>query len=401
MDEPDHLTSLLECIADQTYRHFRLYICVNQPDSWWYIPGKREVCQRNRETLRLLEGFNEFPVTLVDRSSPGLGWTGKKHGVGFARKTVMDAISEVAGDVIVSLDADTIFSGDYLRSLAQNFQQFPNCAALAVPYFHLPPEDPEAYRAILRYEIYMRHYFLNLARIRSPYAFTALGSAMAVPVRAFRAIGGMTPKLSGEDFYFLQKLRKFGDVLLWNPEPVHPAARFSDRVFFGTGPAMIRGAGGDWTSYPVYPLKFFDDILETYRLIPELFHKTLKTKVIAFMSDIFREEDPCEPLRRNHPDPLRFARAFHEKLDGLRVLQYLKESKIQDNTTDEENLADYLDTYHSVTIRKQLLHEGQEFTFSGATLTQLEAIRMFLFEEEQRYRFNSVPLLPGRRPRPV
>ncbi len=91
-------------------------------------------------------------------------------------------------------------------------------------------------------------------------SFTAIGSAMALPVKSYRAIGGMTPHKSGEDFYFLQKLRKFGKVLTWNKEKVYPEARYSDRVFFGTGPAMIKGRDGDWSSYPIYPFELFDEI---------------------------------------------------------------------------------------------------------------------------------------------
>ena len=76
---------------------------------------------------------------------------------------------------------------------------------LAVPYYHKLIGDATD-RLILRYEIYMRCYLINLLRIQNPYAFTALGSAMAVTVRAYRKAGGLTPVKSGEDFYFLQNL---------------------------------------------------------------------------------------------------------------------------------------------------------------------------------------------------
>jgi hypothetical protein len=367
---------------------------VNQPDAWWDDPAKAGACSRNAATISVLRNFREFEIDVTDRSSRGNGWKGKQHGVGYARKTVMDRINQVAGpgDIMVSLDADTVFGENYLRSVAENFAENPTAAALAVPYYHNAPADPVAARAILRYEIYMRHYFLNLFRIGSPYAFTALGSAMALPVRAYRAIGGMTPKLSGEDFYFLQKLRKYGEILLWNEDVVYPEARFSDRVFFGTGPAMIKGAAGDWVSYPIYPQRFFDAIHETCSLLPQLYSGAVDTPVVRFLSDVFREADPFQPLRINHRDPLRFNRAFHEKFDGLRILQYLKKSKENDPATDEENLWNFLET---INYMEDPLVNGinrREFSLETSPTGELEVIRDYLYRKEMEARLSSKPV---------
>ena len=393
MDEPELLRRLLNCISVQSYRHFKLVVCVNQPESWWDDSHKVIVCQNNEESLRLLSAFQGIDIEVIDRSSVGNGWTGKRHGVGYARKTLMDRINEVAGpgDVIVSFDADSFIAEDYLGSIARNFRDHPGSAALALPYFHPAPPDASAARAMLRYEIYMRHYFLNLHRIGSPYAFTALGSAMALPVRAYRAIGGMTPKLSGEDFYFLQKLRKYGEVLLWNDELVYPEARFSDRVFFGTGPAMIKGATGDWSSYPIYPLTLFDEMLETYRLIPEMFRHPVDTNVTRFLSSAFREDDVCLPLRLNHKDPEHFTRAFHEKFDGLRILQYLKSAKESDISTDEKNLWEFLNRFYPGKETDDLGIDQESFSFTDSPVDELEKIRIFLFETEMKSRFTSAP----------
>jgi hypothetical protein len=393
MDEPGLLVRLLDCIRGQSYRRFKLFACVNQPESWWNHPEKIIACENNQESIRRLHEFPGFGIEVIDRSSRGHGWTGKRHGVGYARKTVMDRINSIANpdDVIVSLDADSVFSENYLLSVARNFHEHPEAAALAAPYFHNMPDDTRAARAMLRYEIYMRHYFLNLARIVSPYAFTALGSAMALPVWAYRTIGGMTPKLSGEDFYFLQKLRKFGTVLLWNEEVVYPEARFSDRVFFGTGPAMIRGAAGDWSGYPVYPVSFFDKIFETYSLLPQIYLQPVNTSVVRFMATAFREEDPFQPLRLNHRDLEHFTRAFHEKFDGLRILQYLKSAKESDRLTDEENLWEFMMRFYSQQELDSLDIAPESFSFSDSPVEELEKIRMFLFQKEMNVRHASVP----------
>ena len=391
MDEPDFLPRLLDCLAAQSYRRFKLFVCVNQPEFWWCNPGKKLSCQHNASSLALLKGWKGCETVVIDRSSRGHGWTGKQHGVGYARKTLMDQIDNTAqpDDIIISLDADTVFSEDFFTSVARNFRAHPDAVALAVPYFHKTSCDDLANRAILRYEIYMRHYFLNLDRIGSPYAFTALGSAMALPVWAYRAIGGMTPKLSGEDFYFLQKLRKYGKVLLWNEEMVYPEARFSDRVFFGTGPAMIKGAAGDWTSYPVYPVSLFDEIFETYQLLPAFYIELQDTKIARFISLIFKDKDPFQPLRSNHKDPDHFIRAFHEKFDGLRILQYLKTSIVRYQSSDEENLKEFLQTVYPVADLEKLNINWENLSFADSSVEELSKIREFLFQKETDARFTS------------
>jgi hypothetical protein len=382
----------MECIDSQSFRDFTVVLCINQPDEWWEQPRKKVICENNLSALRDFARWNRFPVHIIDKCSPGKGWKGKRHGVGWARKTAMDFIAETAegNDIILSLDADTTFPPTYFASVSAAFHQHPAAASLCIPYFHLPVNDPAAYRAILRYEIYMRHFVINLWRTGSPYSFTALGSAMACPVWAYRAVGGLTPKLSGEDFYFLQKLRKFGDMLFWNGVKVHPAARFSDRVYFGTGPAMIRGAQGDWSSYPIYPARFFDEIEQTCALFPVLFHEPVQTPLTEFLQVIFNEEDPWEPLRINFPDPLRFIRACHEKFDGLRILQDLKRRHKSAIRTDEEELIEFLDRFYPEEMRMMKV-DFRAFSFKESAIADLEKIRTFLATCEDASRISSIP----------
>lgn len=388
MDEPELLPLTLRAVSAQNYPYFRVVVCVNQPDSWWEDPVKLRQCQHNRECLQILQTFQGADITVLDFSSPGRGWKGKQHGVGYARKTVMDYIARTAApeDIIISMDADTTFSPGYFSSVADTFLKNGDLVAVAVPYYHVLTGKQDEDRAILRYEIYMRHYFLSLARLNSPYSFTALGSAMAVPVHAYRAIGGMTPKLSGEDFYFLQKLRKYGNVGIWNPVLVNPAARFSDRVFFGTGPAMIRGAAGDWNSYPIYPDSLFNLIGETYAMIDSMFEQTTSTPVTRFLQEVFREEDPFHPIRRNHKDRARFIRAFHEKLDGLRILQFLKTNHKSFQGSDEKNLRQFLTDHYPVSASVAPALFRNDFSLTASCTEELSALRDFLFTQEMALR---------------
>jgi hypothetical protein len=381
----------MDCISRQTCRDFLLYVCVNQPEDWWDDPSKDPVCIHNRETLEYLVKLDDPQIVIIDRSSRGNGWTGKKHGVGWARKTVMDRISEnaAADDILLSLDADTTFSPEYFGSVLENFAKHPDAVAAAIPYFHKPVTDHRACRAMLRYEIYMRYYSINLWQTGTPYTFTALGSAMACPLKAYRAVGGMTPKMSGEDFYFLQKLRKYGKMLYYNEEKVYPAARFSDRVYFGTGPAMIKGDAGDWSSYPIYPARFFDEITGTINDFPNFFDKTPATRVTGFLKSLFGEEDPFQPLRVNSRDSGQFVRACHEKFDGLRILQYLKMRNKEEPSRDEENLADFLGNVNA-SERNSFTFDQRNFSFADADLASLEEIRMFLVKKEEEIQVKKI-----------
>ncbi len=385
-DELDFLPGFIECVRSQSHTNFKLVVCINQRDDWWENLNKVKVCKNNAEAIGLLKNIKDFPQDIIDRSSHGKGWKGKDFGVGWARKTAMDHISAQAedNDIIISLDADTKFNPDYFMSVTENLNRHPDAVALSVPYYHERTGDEEKDRAILRYEIYMRYYAINLWRIGNPYSFTAIGSAIALPVRSYRAIGGITPHKSGEDFYFVQKLRKFGKILTWNQEKVYPAARYSDRVFFGTGPAMIKGRGGDWKSYPVYPFEYFDEVKQTYDLFPVLFKEDVATPMDEFFREKFQGKNIWEPLRENFRAEEKFVKACHHKIDALRILQFLKWKNAGNNDSDEENLIRWFGRFYPEKI-SLLQFDLKKFTFSDNPILELDSVRNMLSEIEEKF----------------
>jgi cellulose synthase/poly-beta-1,6-N-acetylglucosamine synthase-like glycosyltransferase len=380
-NEFEYIEETLYCLHNQNLKDFHTWICVNQPESYWENPEKLHICQNNKSTLELLRNYPLPHLHIIDHSSRGKGWQEGKLGVGMARSTIMNHILAEAddSDIIVSMDADTVFRENYLGSVSELFRQNPQAMGLANPYYHNLVQDEALNRAILRYEIYMRYYALNMRFTGSPYCFTPLGSAMAAPVWAYKKIGGLTPKKSGEDFYFLQKLTKSGKVLMYNDEIVYPGTRESDRVFFGTGPAVIKGLAGQWTAYPLFNLDLFEKVKQTIDLFPNLFHCPQKTP----MDDFFREQFGCAdifaPLRSNHKNPERFVKACHEKLDGLRILQFLKDSHNRLPGKDEDNLRLFLkDNFNIQSIELEL----EELNFSNSPVENINKIRNFLFETE-------------------
>lgn len=341
MDEAENLPLLLHQLSEQSFRQFDLYLCVNQPDSWWTDSdsGHLRVCQSNRQSIDLVLSAMPslpFPVHVINRSTPGQGWSAKRKGVGWARKELFAQIQaeKTDNELIVSLDADTRIAHSYLELLASEFNQRPHLSAIAVPYYHPLSGNETLDRPMLRYECYMRHYLLHLLRIGSPYAFTALGSAMAFPLWAYRRVGGITPLQGGEDFYLLQKFAKTGSVATrlqvsdnlspLSPAVVRPQGRASARVPFGTGPAIAKGTEALSESYPFFNDLGFKLIDDTYALFPTLYGHDVETPMSSFLRQQLATDDLWGPLRKNFKTPQQFTHACAERVDGLRILQFLK-----------------------------------------------------------------------------
>ena len=386
MNEMERLPLLMHAIMEQTEQNFRLVVCVNQPESWWSNPDHVLVCEDNQLAISYLQSFRDKRIEILDRTSPGKGWPPKGLGIGAARKFIMDHISESAfpNDIIISMDADTVFNKEYFASVAENLKLNPAASAISVPYYHRLTLNSELDRAMLRYEIYMRAYVINMWRIKSPYSFTALGSAIALPVWAYKTAGGMTPKLSGEDFYFLQKIVKSGRLLHWNGEIVYPAARLSDRVFFGTGPALIKGIEGDWSSYPVYDYHLFDQVAETYDAFAMLFRKDIPTPLDNFLVRKFGVL-PWPKLRKNFKTQAHFIRACHEVIDGLRIIQFMKESQPADEKISEMALLKLLSLYEKQ-FPELISGLDANIDFKLSSVTELDHIRDVLFTIEMHCR---------------
>jgi hypothetical protein len=335
LDERDWLPATIASLAGQSVQGFNVMVCVNQPEAWWSDPLKRDICLRNMEVLDALRADADilpFRLHILDRCSPGNGWPQGRGGAGMARRTVMDEACRLGGasSVIVSADADTLFDPTYLGDIADRLTERPDATAIAAPYYHPLTGNEAVDKSIIRYELFLRLYLMNLMRIRSPYAFTAIGSAIAITAEGYRKTGGVPLLQSGEDFYLLQKAVKTGKVLTALPSKVYPAARFSHRVPFGTGPAIASGLNGDWAAYPFIHPRHFDTISEFYQLIPGLFVHDLKTPVDDFLTEQFGSSEIWHSLRSNCASVNTFAKAVHQKVDGLRLWQMLRRKGRED-----------------------------------------------------------------------
>lgn len=325
--ERDWLPRTIDALCQQTHLDFHLTICVNQPASWREDPERAVITDENRETLQWLTDqvpHLPFPVTIID-AVDGEAPEDAVAGVGWARARIFDPICAKGDDLCISLDADTHFPTDYVLTIKESFECFPNALGLAVPYYHQVPADPQQALHLLRYELYMRYYQLSLWRIGSPYAYLPLGSAIAFRASAYRRVGGMPPRDAGEDFYFLQRLRKAGPIMRHVPTCVYPASRPSDRVPFGTGPLLReQSLALQDIRFPFYAQQAFDLIAQSFAAFPRLYREDFPLPVAPWLPKAFNKPGAWARIRANMPTEERFIKASHERLDGLRTLQFLR-----------------------------------------------------------------------------
>ena len=157
------------------------------------------------------------------------------------------------------------------------------------------------------------------------------------------------------------------------------------RVPFGTGPAVAKGCHGDWESYPLYHHTHFESIAETYRLLPQLYREDVQTDFIVFLQKQFKEMHLWDSIRQNVADFVHFERAFHQKADGLRILQYLRQKHREEPCLDEVALFDNLTLWIPERLPEKY---GPERPFNDYSVGELDKMRDLLFELENEWRKN-------------
>jgi len=283
-------------------------------------------------------------LAYVDASSPGRE-IARKMGVGEARRigldhglAVLTANSEDRG-LLFCLDADSIVEDDYLREVRDHFDAAGPWSAV-VGYAHSMPTDPSRRAAIVRYEIFLRYHELGLRSAGSPYAYPTIGSTIVARCDAYVAGGGMNRRQAGEDFYFLQQLAKTGGVSRVDTTTVHPSARSSDRVPFGTGASISRHLSGEVDGSTTYHPG-------SYRILGDWLN-LLRGGLGDRASDLLRGADDISPrlgeflrlnhfediwprLQRNAPHHKELNNQCHRWFDGfktLKLIHYLRDHQL-------------------------------------------------------------------------
>jgi hypothetical protein len=184
----------------------------------------------------------------------------------------------------------------------------------------------------------------------------------------------------------MQKMAKSGPLSNYNSVKVYPQSRFSDRVNFGTGPAMIKGDSGDWTSYPFYTPQFFLQIEKTYNCFPKLFEKDMDTPMTAFLKQQLKRDDIWTPLRKNFKKKELFIKACTELVDGLRILQFLKDSNSKMNQSDEEAFVQSIQYFALQFTDLKVVMENDDFIKTPLSFDNMKMMRDVLVKIEYDFR---------------
>lgn len=193
----------------------------------------------------LAEVTSEHQLLIVDRCS--VGYTIEpKQGVGLARKIGADiaiaVTQENPGLVWMHFcDADVALPKNYFSPENEESRICSDArlpSAVVYPFTHKASEGLELESAL--YDFKLRYYVAQLASADSPYAYHALGSTMRINLDDYCRVRGVPKRSAGEDFYLLNKLAKQNGVVSLDEPVLSIAGRDSQRVPFGTGPALIK-----------------------------------------------------------------------------------------------------------------------------------------------------------------
>lgn len=197
----------------------------------------------------------------------------ENQGVGIARKIAADCALKLTQSMhigshwIASTDADTTLPDDYFQLIHQQEK----CAALTFNFVHEVNQGPVS-KATQMYEQSLRYYQKGLAWAGSPYAFYSLGSCLAINTFDYAKVRGFPKRSGGEDFYLLNKLTKIGTIKHCPEISVHIQSRLSERVPFGTGPAVGKILALDTPqSYQYYHPDVFTELKTCLTSLNQLF----------------------------------------------------------------------------------------------------------------------------------
>ena len=336
--EPEVLTTIRSLFAcERGNFEVEILVVVNS-----YSISSEAIVLFNRHTFDELTDFAEKHNTPTFRLIPLLveNLPGHQTGAGLPRKIGMDEAvkrfkekSHLSG-IIVSLDADCHVAENYLTEIYRCFKQYKLKSATI--RFHHPVEhldkDCELRQATEVYEEYLQYYRSALEYTGYPYAYYTVGSAFAVTTDTYQQVGGMGKQQAGEDFYFLQKVFPLEKTQWIDTTCVYPAARISDRVPFGTGPAiaqMLKEKQLKKYSYQVAAFtelkQFFDKIPSFYNIPTEEIKNHLQDLPASLQTFLEKDDflNKIEEINRHTANLESFRKRFFRYFTAFKKLKYL------------------------------------------------------------------------------
>ena len=221
--------SFLDAIRLQRDPNLLFIAVINKPESAAHPASKNTL-----QLLQELQSKNHRNLLIIDRVTRPIP---SKEGVGLARKIGTDiavqlyASGKVKSPWIRQTDADASLDDRYLKVA------MPAKGAVVFSHKHMSANTLVANASVL-YDAHMSYYVEALRSQHSFFAFPTLGSTIAVHAKSYAEVRGYPKRNAGEDFYLLNKIAKSSGVIYSKSSLVTIQARLSERVPFGTGPAL-------------------------------------------------------------------------------------------------------------------------------------------------------------------
>ncbi len=306
-------------LARDDARTTLLVVVVNQPEQ-----APPAAAQRTADLLEKLSHLTSPSLVTIAATNPPLP---RRQAVGLARKlgTDLAALLHARGQLIspwlYQTDADATLPVHYF----QPDSSLPHAGAIVFSHRHVS-DNPALAAAAASYEAHMAHYVRGLQFARSPYAYPTLGSTLAVHVESYAAVRGFPRRDAAEDFYLLNKVAKVGGVQWLRDVVVTLQARRSQRVPFGTGPALERILGaGEVTTYNPACFALLREVqqhLETLAAAPAE-ASTLSAPAATLLDNLDWPEVATRFLTQHRHAPAR-RKAFHDWFDAFRTLKFVR-----------------------------------------------------------------------------
>ena len=347
-NHPSEVSQVKRREAISAHKEMRLWL----GDSAVWQAGNLSLFEQNNYDVLLVNRTDEYAIPL-------------NQGVGLARKIGADLILSLirSGSIlspwIMSTDADTLIPRNYF-----SINPTANTSGITYPFEHISQSSDNEKNftkkrdidaATKLYEKSINHYVAGLKFAGSEYAFSTLGSCLAIHAESYAQVRGFPKRAGGEDFYLLNKLAKVGDIENGEGLPLLKIkARESNRVPFGTGPAVTK-------------------LLAS----PNMEHET-----IFYHPEIFFQLKQVLEEIRKRPENLTAFKVSEKSMNALlhigiqKALEHVRKQKLTGQQYDL-HMRNWMDGFKTLKFVHYLRNMGDLPYYPNLTLDQLEEYKFF------------------------
>ncbi len=296
--------------------------------NWLTIDSKQKT--ELSADCQLLQYNNFNDVLLVDRNTQSKQIKAD-YGVGLARKIGCDmalklyTLGCIKKPWIFSTDADVVLPNNYF---SQSIKSNKDYSAVVLDFEHVS-DNTRLNQLQFYYDFKLRYYQAGTTYAGMEYNYIPLGSTLIVNMECYAQVRGFPKRNAGEDFYLLNKLAKIKPIkYLVEGLVVIIQSRFSDRVPFGTGPALVQINNlANVNEYKYYHPRCFIQLKEWYFYLHSLWNNK-QLNIIHPVDEILQELYDylsCEEVfNKSQPQITsanRWQQFIHQWFDAFKVLK--------------------------------------------------------------------------------